>query len=193
MGGFCLETGAWWRYDFDPEVRARFRVRKVRHRDELSINLLELLGMMITAWAFLKAGNRPRHPRDTVLMRGDNSSACCWVNKCRGGKEPRAGAVMRVLGCLEMGSGWCFRAKHIKGVRNTLADGISRWEPRNSIPTELHRLRPDIAWHEQILDQEGLDLCTETLAASKSAALLRIRLDGLMRQASVLGAFFVPP
>ena len=193
MGGFCSETGAWWRFDFNPEVRARFRTTKIHQRDELSINLLELLAMTVTAWAFIRAGNRPRYPRDCILMRGDNSSACCWVSKCRGGKEQRSGALMRVLGCLEMGSGWCFRAKHIKGVRNTLADGISRWEPRESIPTELHRMRPDVSWHEQVLDAEGLALCTETLAASTSAGQLRTRLDGLMRQASVLGAFFVPP
>lgn len=41
--------------------------------------------------------------------------------------EPWGDAVLRVLGCLEMGSGWCFKAKHVAGLDNILADGISRW------------------------------------------------------------------
>ena len=32
---------------------------------------------------------------------------------------------MPVLGCLEMRNGLNFRAKHVRGVANTLADGIS--------------------------------------------------------------------
>ena len=30
-----------------------------------------------------------------------------------------------------MRRGWYFRAKHVKGVANTLADGVSRWERGN--------------------------------------------------------------
>lgn len=83
---FCLETGAWWRFDVDQEVRTRFSVTKVRSQDELSINLLELLARTSTAWAFLKADNRPRHSPDSILMGRDNPSAGCWVNKCKGVK-----------------------------------------------------------------------------------------------------------
>ena len=48
-------------------------------------------------------------------------SAIHWVNRCRGGREPRAGALMRMLGFLEMGSGWRFRTKHVHGVAKVLA------------------------------------------------------------------------
>ena len=34
---------------------------------------------------------------------------------------------MRMLGRLEIKGGWDHTAKHIPGVLNTLADGISRW------------------------------------------------------------------
>lgn len=34
-------------------------------------------------------------------------------HECRGGKEARAGTVMRIMGGLEMGSDWCFVAMHI--------------------------------------------------------------------------------
>ena len=128
MGGYCLETGKWWRIDFDPDVRMRLRTR-VLSRDDLSMNVFELLAMVVTAWALtVHAGACPEFPGQSILMRGDNMSAVHWVNKCRGAKEPRSGALMRMMGALEMRNGWQFRAKHIKGVTNTLADGISRWD-----------------------------------------------------------------
>lgn len=39
MGGYCIESGCWWRFDFDEDVRARVRP-KVFGMDNLSINLL---------------------------------------------------------------------------------------------------------------------------------------------------------
>ena len=143
IGGYCLESGCWWRYYFDENVRARVRP-KVFGRDDLSINLLELQAMTVTVWAFtgVQAATPPDYPVASILMRVDNSSGVHWVNRCRGGREPRSGAVMRMMGCFEMRSGWCFRAKHVKVVANTLADGISRWD-RDSISAKLTAFRPD--------------------------------------------------
>ena len=94
MGGYCLESGCWWRYGFDENVRSRVRP-KVFGRDDLSINLLELLAMTVTAWAFtVQAATPPNYPGASILMRGDNSSGVHWVNRCRGVREPRLGAVM---------------------------------------------------------------------------------------------------
>ena len=63
MGGYCLESGCWWRYDYDENVRSRVRP-KVFGRDDLSINLLELLAMTVTAWAFtVQAATPPQLPR----------------------------------------------------------------------------------------------------------------------------------
>ena len=41
-------SGVWWRYEFDDDVRARLRAT-VRNWNDLSINVLELLGMVVTA------------------------------------------------------------------------------------------------------------------------------------------------
>ena len=41
-----------------------------------------------------------------------------------------------------------FRAKHIKGLANKLADGISRWK-HDEIAANLRSYRPDICWQEQ--------------------------------------------
>ena len=189
MGGYCLETGQWWRVDYEEDVRVRLRTR-VESRDDLSVNVFELLGMVLTAWALtVHAGTRPEYPGQSILMRGDNMSAVHWVNKCRGAQEPRSGALMRMLGCLEMRSGWRFRAKHIRGVHNTLADGISRWT-RDEIAVNLHAYRPDIRWQEQLLGQEATDITSAVLASSSSDDQLRIRLNAITRQVSGLGVSF---
>ena len=190
MGGFCLESGRWWRIDFMKDIRARLR-KRVCSRDDLSVNVCELLGMVVTAWALtVHAGARPEYPGQSILMRGDNMSAVHWVNKCRGAREPRSGALMRMLGCLEMRNEWRFRAKHSKGVANTLADGISRWK-HDEIALNLHSYRPDIRWQEQHLGQEALDLTSAVLASSSSEDQLRNRLNAITRRVSGLGASFV--
>ena len=163
---------------------------KVFGRDDLSINLLELLAMTVTAWAFtVQAATPPNYPGASILMRGDNSSGVHWVNRCRGGREPRSGAVMRMMGCLEMRSGWCFRAKHVKGVANTLADGISRWD-RDSISAKLTAFRPDVNWQEKILGEAGIGLITDVVASSTSADQLRTRLGERTSRVADLGTSF---
>lgn len=117
-----LETGAWWRLGINQDVRSRFRERE-SERDDLRIDVLELLATTIDAYVFtVESEIKPEYARDVILMRGDISSNVTWVNKCRGGEEPRAGVLVRVLGCFEMGSGWCFDALRMKGVDNTIAD-----------------------------------------------------------------------
>lgn len=190
MGGYCLETGLWWRIDFPDDIRLRLRTH-VCGRDDLSMNVFELLGMTITAWAFtVHANERSEYPGQSILMKGDNMSAVHWVNKCRGAKEPRGGALMRMLGCLEMRSDWRFRARHVRGVANTLADGISRWN-RNEITHRLNEFRPDIRWQEQNLGQAGMNITTAILGSSLSEVQLRHRLNATTRQLSGLGPPFV--
>lgn len=157
------------------------------------MNLLELLGMVISTWALIDDGNTPRHPRDAVLMRGDNSSACSWIGKCRGGTDPRSGAVMRLMGGLEMGSDWCCVANHVRGVDNVAADCISRLQDPSLINDELCRLHPGLDWSRQVLRPAALALISGVLDSSTSEAQLRDRLSRLMHLPSVLGKFFVPP
>ena len=61
--------------------------------------------------------------------RGDNVSAVLWLNRCGGARDKHAALVMRIMGRLEITSGWSHRAEHIPDVLNVLADGISRWQP----------------------------------------------------------------
>ena len=67
MGRYCLESGCWWPYDFDENLRARVRP-KVFGRDDLSINLMELLATTVTAWAFtVQASTPPDYPGEQIL------------------------------------------------------------------------------------------------------------------------------
>ena len=77
-------------------------------------------------------------------MRGDNTSAVRWVNRCRGGREPRAGALVRILGCLEIRSTWLFNAKDVCGVANVICGQPVTWGPFHHRPPTLCSLRPDI-------------------------------------------------
>ena len=83
MGGYYLGSesgfGVWWCFDFDKDVRTRLRAT-VRGWDDLSINVLELLGMVVTAWTFVTQSNKqPLYARDTISMRRDNMTAVHWV------------------------------------------------------------------------------------------------------------------
>ena len=80
------------------------------------------------------------------------------VRRCRGGLEPRSGALMRLLGVLEVSSGWHFDALHVRGIHNVVADGISRRD-RDS----------------------GKVLCTLVLASNSCGSPLRPRLNALIR------------
>ena len=89
MRGFCLESGWWRRIDFTEDIRARLR-KRVCSRDDLSMNVFELLSMVVTAWALtVHVGARPEYPGQSILMRGGNMSA----EQVPGGK-----------GCLDVGA-----------------------------------------------------------------------------------------
>ena len=62
----------------------------------------------------------------SVSLCGDNEAAVEGVRRYRGHNESRSGALTRLLGVLEVPSGWHFDAKHGRGYLKVAADGISR-------------------------------------------------------------------
>lgn len=52
----------------------------------------------------IKARNQKVQP-SPKRCPGKNPFVLTWGNKCRGGKEPRSGALMRMLGVFETASG----------------------------------------------------------------------------------------
>ena len=57
--------------------------------------------------------DRPAKERESVLMRGNSSSAVQRIITCGGRKrEERSGGMMRTMRMLRVG-GWSFQAKHV--------------------------------------------------------------------------------
>ena len=155
VGGFCPELQVYWRYDLNHRLSELLRKQVVtKGEDAITINLLELCGMVMTAYVTqVLLNDRPKTPGDPVLLRGDNVAAVSWINRCGGSRNRRAALAMRLLGRLEITSGWTHDAKHIPGVQNVVADGISRW-PKEQIARNLQPLVHG-EWREQSIGQSG--------------------------------------
>ena len=151
VGGYCLETGVYRRYGFTAHTQSRFcgSRKPVRGVDDLSITMLERLGMVVSLFSLVSScAVRTSATGDCALLRGDNGAAVHWVWRCWGGLEPRSGALMRVLDVLEASSGWHFEATHVRGMHNAAADGISRWDS-GSVLDKLRAVRPNIPWQDR--------------------------------------------
>ena len=159
VGGYCVERRVYWRYDLPEELTAELeRKAELRETCTVTINMLELLEMVVTAWVMLElVGDRPAFEGDPVLMRSDNVAAVSWVSRCGGARDKRAGLFLRMLGRLEIKGRWSHLAKHIPGVTNTLADGISRW-PRAAIGSEVRELMNSNEWSEREIGKRGADI-----------------------------------
>jgi hypothetical protein len=168
-GGYCLQTGVYWCREHTEEEVTRLvqgvAGEKVRLGDgSLHINLLELYGMIMTAYVMIVVeGMRPGPGGGTILLRGDNQAAIWWILSAGGRAEPRVGVMCRILSALEVFSGWTFKANHIKGSYNTIADGISRLQ-REKIEPELHKLAPELQWRRTELRLNERMLSTSMLA-----------------------------
>ena len=181
FGGYCAQTGVYYRRSLTPEEQSRFvgSSKMVSGVNDISINVLELLGMVVGAQVLITQQQLvPQEMGDCIQLRGDNEPSVAWIQRCRGGKEPRSGAIMRLLGVIEVSSGWIFQSSHVPGVLNSLADGISRWHPAD-IHANLCAAAPTVRWQEVELDQASQDLCSAVLGPASSAALLRLRLKEL--------------
>ena len=68
--------GVYWRYSLAEEWRARtIRCRREKHVNAPPIDVLELLGMVMTAFVMIVIRrDRPGRMGEAVLIRGDSSS-----------------------------------------------------------------------------------------------------------------------
>ena len=80
----------YWRYQLTDEVQWRTVRSKRGKGDRISINILELMAMVMTAYVMMvMRRDRPDREGATVLMGGDSSSAVKWVINCKGGGRKR--------------------------------------------------------------------------------------------------------
>ena len=132
-GGCCELFKVCWRLQWSAEISSLFN----SSADEaLFINELELAGMMLNVYVLLLLDSRAV-PGEAVSVRGDNSSAVHWMQAAGTSRASPAAEIMRVLGALEILSGMSFRAKHIAGIKNELADALSRADKRSAAGTAV--------------------------------------------------------
>ena len=159
VGGFCHEIKVYWHYSLAKAPTSELNKQSATKKaGPITINLLELTGMMMSAFVMQKMENDlPEYAGGTVLLRRDNISVVSWLNRCGGARDKRAALVMRIMGRLEITSGWSHKAKHIPGVLNILANGTSKWQP-DQITEKLrshHMNEGD--WGQVPLDRNGLE------------------------------------
>ena len=79
VGGYCFETGIYWWYDLTAQIQSRFcgSSKSFRGVDDLSINVLELLGMVVSAFVLVSScADRPSATGECALLRGDSRPPC---------------------------------------------------------------------------------------------------------------------
>ena len=190
LGGCDKATGRWWRWELTADVKARLSNKGLSRRrgaahSSVDINLLELVAMVVTAVVMVQ-GNKPVFIADPVLLRCDNSSCVAWGSSAGGVRDPRGAGLMRAYGALEAGCDWSFKAKHIKGVDNVLADTVSR-VALTDVQAALVRLCPSPAspWKQATLPPLALEL---TLAATWQPELWGPQLWRSMRELGSSGS-----
>lgn len=169
--------GLYFRRALNPVEQSRFvgSSKLVSGVNDISINVLELLGMVVGAQALVTQQQYvPQEMGDRIQLRGDNEPSVAWSQRCREGKQPWSGAIMRMLGVVEVSCGWLFQSSHVSGALNSLADGICRWHP--DVHANLCAAAPAIPWQEVELNQASRDLCSAGLGAASSAAHSRLHL-----------------
>ena len=99
-------------------------------------------------------GDRSDAAGGSILMRGDNIAVVKWVSRSGGATENKDGLLMRMLGRLELASGWNHNAKLIPSVQNTIAGGISPG-PREMLADNVRELTHPSDWREQSIGPRG--------------------------------------
>lgn len=99
----------------------------------------------------------------TALMRGDNKAAVSWINRGGSAQDCRCRGLLRLLGVIELHSGWSFSARHVPGSHNQAADGITRLPPQQ-IEAKLKQLYPQQQqWRQHSLGASTLRSITAAL------------------------------
>jgi hypothetical protein len=164
MGGYCAALSMWWQLALPPDLK-----RAYNHAgdggDALRVNELELAAMFINAWAALvlaRGATRDDVAGNAVLLLGDNQSAVHWLRQAYVARRTRTAApFIRALGALEITCAVSFSAAHIAGVRNGIAD----WMSRGAVTDPRHALSSPVpaAWTRLDIPQAVLSTVFETL------------------------------
>jgi hypothetical protein len=168
-GGFSSALGFWWQTKwevFSPEVRQRIMILSHGNPDKISINVLELVAVVINFFGACVAYAMPKNQLDwqpKILLEGDNTSANSWFKKFTN-LNPAARALTKLLRFAIKHTDVGPEVGHIPGILNYLADAVSRGDPAVTIPEKMGDLT--------IADCRA---CLQVQAASTSVLLRRFQ------------------
>lgn len=152
MGGYCEELGMFWQLPLPDDLVARFNGDNC---DAVYINEMELAGMVLNAYMLLILGDGAV-AGESVLVLGDNMTAVSRVRRAGSARPGPAGALVRILAVLEIQTGVSFRAEHVAGVDNGIADHLSRepFDPTvpSPVPASWLQLRVPLPVSETIFE-----------------------------------------
>ncbi|XP_041429517.1 uncharacterized protein LOC121397210 isoform X1 [Xenopus laevis] len=118
----------------------------VAARSTVNLNLLELFPIVVAVeiWGRQLANN-------SVVFHSDNMSTVMAINNLKSGSRPVLGLLRHlVLRCLQLNI--AFRARHVPGCDNNVADALSRfqWDKFRELVPEADIQGtpcPDLVWH----------------------------------------------
>ena len=172
------------RYDLTAQEQPRCcgSCKSVRGVDDLSINVLELLGMVVSAFVLVSScADRPSATGEIVLCCGETTRPRCIG--C-GGVEGGGWNRVSVPSCVSSALSKC----HLDGisrrrmfvVSTTLPPTVSLAGITAPFLIFLRAVRPNVPWQVQELGTIGISLCTSVLASDSCDTPLRPRLNELI-------------
>jgi hypothetical protein len=141
-GGFSSALSFWWQTAwevFSPEVRRRIMILSRGDPDKISINVLELVAVVINFFGACVAYAMTDNKLDwqpKILLEGDNTSANSWFKKFTN-LNPGARALTKLLSFAMKHTDVGPEVGHVPGIDNHLADAVSRGDPAITIPEKM--------------------------------------------------------
>ena len=149
-GGFSEDLDFWWHIEFPPSIKSKtLKNLTVTRRCPLSlelvsINLLEFLTEIINfvvevSMLFRADTSLCLYPFTVHLNWTDNQTSQAWIKKSAT-KTVKGKALQRILCILMINNPVGLKADYIEGIKNILADRISRLYSNSAIPPSFTSL-----------------------------------------------------
>ena len=183
-GGFSEDLDFWWHIEFPPSIKAKtLKNLTVTRRCPLSlelvsINLLEFLTEIINFVAvsilFRADPSLCLQPFPVQLNWTDNQTSKAWIKKAAT-KTVKGKALQRILCCLMINNPVGLNADYIEGIKNILADRISRLYSNSAIPPSFTSLMQEFpqmkSWNRFLPSQELLSTLYSALLEGREPGL----------------------
>ena len=171
MGGYSGGLGYWWqasRTNLDPDIQ------KMIGNGDIHINALELAAIVVNYYAAAQAfiqGHMTVRWQPKVHCGGDNTSANSWYSKfLNPNKQGRR--LTKLLAMGQKSIGLDMDIGHVAGIKNGLADAVSRGRPKATLEKLFKQKFPS---HTAALT------CLQVPLSTQKISLHRFHLSNLLK------------